>query len=783
MPVRATILRLRYQSQGIAKSLTTLIAIAILLMPINKTWAISAHTINATNRTIASSDTHLDIASATNLSRLSSGTLSSRAEPVAAIPSQATQSKTIQSQKTKTETAEQRTNANYLTQNTKNDNQQVSQQAVQIENKIANQRYHYELAKSALKAKNKTKFATHYAQLGDYPLVPYLDYTLIKRDIRALPLDRIDIFLAANQGTFLETRVREQVLFELARQKKWSKYTPYFHADIQVKELQCFNLLARFNNGDQTALKEVSTIWVHGKSLPKACDPLFSIWRKSGGLTDEIAWNRFHKAMQSRNNGLARYISSLMSPAYKAYADKYLLVHSYPARIKKHEEFADHSNEMQQVIAHGIKRLARRSPKSSLHHWERYEAKQMFAEETSRDTQLYIAKRLASKGLVKEAEQLIEQSSELRQADIIERLIRESLKNQQWSKVVQWIDHLPEKQQMSDRWLYWRARAREQIVANALPLRSNKTDQTTLDQKPTSVAANSTTDIAIQAQINPSQRIYEKLAKKRSFYGFLSSDKLSVPYSFTHKSAVMNRSTEQIVKNNASIRRAKELWLRGNFSEAHAEWLFGTSNMSPEELMVAGSLASKWGWHNKGIVAMISGKHWDVLDVRFPLAYQQEINEASQQTSVEVPLMYAIARQESAFRENAKSHAGAMGLMQLLPSTARQTAKKNGLKMFKNDLYKPEINLFLGGHYLNELLAKFNGNRILAAAAYNAGPHRVSKWMNKSDQLPFDVWIETIPFKETRGYVQNVLAFSVIYAAKLGQDSQFITPQEATSLL
>ena len=133
----------------------------------------------------------------------------------------------------------------------------------------------------------------------------------------------------------------------------------------------------------------------------------------------------------------------------------------------------------------------------------------------------------------------------------------------------------------------------------------------------------------------------------------------------------------------------------------------------------------------------------------------------------------------------AKSPAGAMGLMQLLPSTAQQTAKKNGLSFSKNDLLTPEKNITLGSHYLNHLLDVFDGNRILVAAAYNAGPSRVKQWLNKGKdaQLPYDVWIETIPFKETRGYVQNVLSFSVIYAYRLGQKQRFITPQEAVQQL
>ena len=125
-----------------------------------------------------------------------------------------------------------------------------------------------------------------------------------------------------------------------------------------------------------------------------------------------------------------------------------------------------------------------------------------------------------------------------------------------------------------------------------------------------------------------------------------------------------------------------------------------------------------------------------------------------------------------------------MGLMQLMPTTAKETAKKAGLVYRPQDLLQADKNIDLGSRYLNQLLGSFSGNRILAAAAYNAGPSRVKKWLNKNEtELPYDVWIETIPYKETRFYVQNVLSFAVIYAYRTGTKQPFITPQEAARKL
>lgn len=128
-----------------------------------------------------------------------------------------------------------------------------------------------------------------------------------------------------------------------------------------------------------------------------------------------------------------------------------------------------------------------------------------------------------------------------------------------------------------------------------------------------------------------------------------------------------------------------------------------------------------------------------------------------------------------------RSPAGARGLMQLMPATARQTASRNGIGTSNLDLYDPYTNIRLGTHYMAELMEEFEGNRVLAAAAYNAGPNRVKQWLRRTadNPLPVDMWIETIPFAETRGYVQNVLAYSVIYGYRKGEKIRFLTEAEA----
>ena len=170
---------------------------------------------------------------------------------------------------------------------------------------------------------------------------------------------------------------------------------------------------------------------------------------------------------------------------------------------------------------------------------------------------------------------------------------------------------------------------------------------------------------------------------------------------------------------------------------------------------------------------MIQSKSWDSLSERFPVAHKDIFTRHARQLDIPISWSLAVARQESAFMPDARSSAGARGLMQLMPSTARIIARTEGIKYSsRSKLLDVDFNIRLGSHYLSWMLVRYNNNRILASAAYNAGPGNVDKWLDKD--LALDAWIETIPFKETRNYVKNVLAYSAIYNYLLDQESPFI---------
>lgn len=613
--------------------------------------------------------------------------------------------------------------------------------------KLDEQRFHYEMAKTELKKKDSIAFAKHYAHLDDYPLKIYLDYGVASQQLDDAKYSKAEAFLRAHEGSYLGDRLYRRYLFSLAKHKRDKDLIYWYKAQHASITTTCKWLEARLNKGDKTAFNEISQIWQQPKSQPKECDEVFERWLSSDAFDAHIAWQRFIGALQAKQRGLARYVASLLPEQYQPYVKTAWQLDSRPYRLAKTLRFTKDDAITRDLIRFGISRLAHNEPLKALQAWQNYEARIVFENSELRDTKIRLLKRLIRKKHLGEASSILVNSPSVRNQSVIEHLIREFLNEERWQDVLFAINLLPEPDQEKDRWQYWRARAESKL---------------SIGSKEQHIA------------------IYEHIAENRSFYGFLAADILNKLYSFDHVRQRYDETSLSLLASSPEIKRTKELWLQGHLSEAGAEWSYATRTMSAKELGQAGALADRWGWHEGAIRALIAGEHWNHLDERFPLAFSEHIQDAASAHRIQPELIFAIARQESAMSPNAKSSAGARGVMQLMPSTAKQTANKFGLKHKTTDLYLPEHNIQLGAAYLSELLEKYQGNRILAAAAYNAGPYRVENWRNnRRSKLDFDVWIETIPFNETRRYVKNVLTYSVIYSYRMGETGTLVSDSEA----
>jgi soluble lytic murein transglycosylase len=221
------------------------------------------------------------------------------------------------------------------------------------------------------------------------------------------------------------------------------------------------------------------------------------------------------------------------------------------------------------------------------------------------------------------------------------------------------------------------------------------------------------------------------------------------------------------------VLRAREYFFTGFDYRGRREWRRALANMDSAEKTQASILAHRWGWHSRAIATAAGGGLEDDLEIRYPLPWRQDFEQKSRAARIPVPWAYGIARSESLFMPDVASHAGAVGLMQLMPETGKRTARAaripyRGVTTLKD----PATNITLGTHYLGDMLNRFGQHRVLATAAYNAGPHRVERWLPRGEPLPADIWIETVPYSETRGYVRRVLAAEAVFHWRMNDQTR-----------
>lgn len=625
---------------------------------------------------------------------------------------------------------------------------------VPVSNARKAERIYYAEAQAFLDKKQFSRYHEVLPHLKNYPLIAYLEYQELGERLMALPTKEVEQFFNRYPNSYVAERMRHRWLRALAIKEVWPEYRRFYDSNLTDPELACLNLRARLATGDKAALKDVEALWNIEKPQSTACDPVFKEWKSAGYLTPTLLWSRHQKAVNANEISLAASLLQEMAPAQQIPALLYENVAQNPRLILQPEQFKTQTAETRVSIALGLEKYAQTDAQEAAQLWKTYSSRKDFTEDERLNISYTIARQLLRQDHGKESEQLVAATPNLSRPDLMEALIREALVQQDWEKAFRWVLRLPADSKKTERWTYWQARIMEQLK------------------------------IKEQEGKTPKD-FYANVATTRSFYGFLASDKLGINYSLLDKPLAISKETLNKVESDPGIQRAREFYLLGNLAAASREWTFTTNHLpTTEEMVAAGRLADRWGWYRQAIQTIQDSDYWDELSVRFPIPFHEHVKAAVRQTSLDPHFVYAIAKQESAFNIDAQSPVGAMGLMQLMPTTAKSTAKKAGLVYRPQDLLQAEKNIALGSRYLDELVNAFSGNRILAAAAYNAGPSRVKQWLNKDEnKLPYDVWIETIPYKETRLYVQNILSFAVVYAYRTGSKQPFITPQEAAQLL
>lgn len=601
---------------------------------------------------------------------------------------------------------------------------------------IDQQRASFVAAEQALQRGAITKFKQLTSQLQDYPLYPYLRYEYLRTRLHKQPAEQINAFIDTYHDSPLSTRLHFRWIKKLAQRGRWKEVEQHYRPGSNVT-LACYYRRALLKKGDQNAAFDgLQQLWLVGYSQPRACDPLFTAWHDAGYIDDSLAWQRIQLAMSKRKLTLTRYLTRFLSKKERSWASKWIEVHRKPSHVLSTKRFANAHPMRNTIIVHGLKRMARTNPLKAANAWQtKISARYPFSDDEIASIERAIGMTMALRNKPEALSWLAALEAKPSDQSLREWRVRTALNQQNWDAALAWLYQLNDDEQQMARWQYWRARTLEAL-----------------------------------GQRVEAETIYSTLAMSRGYYGFLSADKLARPYRFEHAALLQNAELAIDVEQRPGILRARELFRLNRAVEARREWFHTTQHMSEEQLHQAGQLAHRWGWHDRAILTIARTKHRDDLDVRFPLAHQNKIILKANENNVDAALAFALIRQESAFTSDARSSAGAMGLMQLMPRTAKQLTPGTGIRI-KNRMQLIDIdtNLKLGMKHLGKVMKRFNNNPVLALAAYNAGEARVKRWIPGNKRVEADLWAETIPFKETRNYIQNIMVFTPIYEQHLGR--------------
>jgi len=612
---------------------------------------------------------------------------------------------------------------------------------------LSGARLQYEEAVRAVDRGQWTEYEQLRPGLEDYPLAIYLDYyQLTRQPGEVRPADALR-FIGRSAGSPLPNRFSNLYLRQAGKEQRWKDFLQVKPDEPEGIELKCYYFRARLAAGDTgVAWEGARRLWDVGESRPNACDPLFAAWKKSGQLTDDVVWSRQLKAFDARQKSLMTYVAKQAGPGLAPWADKLLAVYLQPEKIRQ-QALPASSPYSADIASHGLALLARYNPEKALQFLNDYQGELEFSAQQLRQVEYAIA--LNSLFARVQAPWLQGALERLQDDKLVEIRLRWALAEQDWGALEQTLPLLSPSGREAEVWRYWQA-----VV---------------LEQRGKAAEANT---------------ILASLAQERSYHGFLAADRLGKAYSFNHQVPVLDASTANALQQLPVVQRVGELNFHKSWNLAHSEWyyLLQESDDKTRNEQLA-QLASRQGWYRMAIDAASRAQAWDALELRFPTPYRNTFQRYGSAQQVPSTELMAIARRESAFYPQAQSPVGARGLMQLMPATGRQVASALGRRDGSTDLFEVDHNVLLGSAYYRQLLDRFGGNRVFALTAYNAGPNRVDRWRHEPGEgVPVDVWVDTIPYKETREYVQAVLFYNVVFQYLLGDTASLLNPAERNAL-
>ena len=610
--------------------------------------------------------------------------------------------------------------------------------ALPVEANIEQQRSLFHDAAHALERNQMSKFNKLLKQLDGYPAQPYLVYDAFRRNISHQKPQQVELFLQRYADLPFAYHARGAWLDTLAQRKDWENYLHFFDGRSNTR-LECLSFQARLQLGQLDGLAaDIGKIWLRGYSQPPQCDAPFSYYLKSLENTDEVIWTRIEKAFQARRPELARYLGKKLDPESRGIVETWYRAHQRPEQSLKKLADASDDERTRAIIVHAVDRLARKDSMKALQSWNLIRDQFAFSLEQKRRIQLRIALSAALQHEPEARTLLSSLDPETMNDQAYLWLARIQLRGRDWAGLLNTINGMPEHLQQENEWQYWLSRAME-----------------------------------AEGQVSSSMSLLDQLSHKSSYYGFLAADKLRRDYRIEQENASSSSVDEEaFLADNPHMLRARELYFLDRLIDAKREWFQALRYLDQDQIKQAATLASKWQWHDSAIRTVAKTEHRNDYLLRFPMPYKQEVLQQAEERKLDPSLIYGVMRRESLFDPLARSSVGALGLMQLMPSTARNVARSLGMKKpGRADILSVANNIRFGTQYLRTVMNRFDNNVALAAAAYNAGPSNVQRWLPRDASMSADLWVETVPYTETRDYVQAVLAYATVFDRSRGKNT------------
>jgi soluble lytic murein transglycosylase len=572
------------------------------------------------------------------------------------------------------------------------------------------------------------------AALEAYTIHDYLVAARLRRDLIKKPDDAldtaIDTFLLTHAGQPVARALRHDWLISLAQERQWDRFLPR-SVDVTDPLLVCNRLDGRLATGDTQGLAAaVLARWVLPQKQPPECNEVFAWVRLQNLVTPALAETKARAALAADNPRLAREVAVdvpvARSAALLQWSDLLESPRTALTVLSTHPTLPVEP----EALAAGFEKFAHQDSAGALNLLPSFLGRE--------DVSLAVKGRLqhaAALGAAYDRDPralsaLDEVPADAVDGQVQEWHVRAALWNGDYDKVLSEIDRMPQSLATQLRWRYWRARA---------------------------VAATVGTDAAAP--------LFNEIADQRDYYGYLAADRLHRSYNLNARPSPDDVNAQAEMAAAIGMVRAHELFACDMGDDAVAEWSAAMSGADAATKVQAAHLAARWGWYAESIGTLAQAGEWDDVRLRYPRPYPDEVADASTLSGVPPDWIWGVMRQESLFRKDAVSRADARGLMQMLPSTAAAVARRWHLPPpHKDSLFDPPVALPLGAALMRELLDRYSGQLALCLAAYNAGSTPVARWLPLKS-MDADIWIENVPYAETRSYIQHIFEHIVAFAS------------------